>query len=341
MRGLFLLGSTLPHPAAFAGAPTTGSIGYDGQYFGALATDPLLIHPGTADAIHSSVYRAGRIGLPLVAWLLAAGNASAAIHVYQALCWALAIVGVWLVARWIEDEGSAALWAAPLVVSAGLVSSMVSSLPDGAAVALVVLALWLHQQGRGGVPLVLTFACLVRETSYIAALAVAVAEVRAGRWARALAAVIAPAAVVLGWRRFVVARLGQADSSGDVFEVPFSWVARRFSEPFPPSEVLGFLALVLAAMAAIVSLPRLVARVRPELLAFVGFVVLTALLPYAVYEGVWSYARVTLALPFLAVAVAEGEEDRWRRRLFRAVPATFALAGIAKVLPEVLGVAVP
>ncbi len=335
LRGLFLLGADLPHPAAFAGAPTTGAIGYDGQFFGALATDPLLLDPATPQFIERSLYRAGRVGLPLLAWSMALGNARLALILYQLLCWTLAVSVVWVAARWLEERGRSPLWAAPLAIGAGLVSSVVSSLPDAAAAALLLLALYLHRARRPGALAILCFACLTRETGLVVAAAIAASELRARRIAAAVRFAALPLAIVLGWRFWVVHRGLTTDPHGGAFGVPLAWIPERLAGAFPASEVLGFAAVGLAVVAvgALRASPRDWTAAE---MSYAGFVLLAFVANGSVYEGIWSSSRVLIALPVLATVLA-GEAAGARRWILQSVPVAFAAAGVAKLAPEILG----
>ena len=95
------------------------------------------------------------------AWIVALGNRRGALIAYPLLTWALSLLGVWVAARWLEEDGRSVLWAAPLAVSVGMVSSMLRCLPDAAAASLLLLAIWLDRRGRRGSIAALSFAAFV------------------------------------------------------------------------------------------------------------------------------------------------------------------------------------
>ena len=103
-RALLRLGELRDHPQALAGVPRSSEHGYDGQYYATLATDPLLRRPETVACLDAPFYRAGRIGAPIAAWLLAFGRPQLAVVLYQLLCWAGCLAAVHLVARWLAAE---------------------------------------------------------------------------------------------------------------------------------------------------------------------------------------------------------------------------------------------
>lgn len=324
-RTLLALGDAFSHPPALARAPTLAGTGYDGQFYAALATDPLVLSPDTARHLDVPRYRAGRGGLPLVAWLLAFGNGPAAILVYQLLCWAGALLGVWVAARWLEDEGASPLWALPVGASAGVVASILRSLPDAAAVSLVLLALWLGAARRSVAAVaVLAFACLVRETSLVAAAALALGEASARRFRSAIAAAAIPLAVVGAWRAWVASRPGMEGALGlHNLGWPTAGLWEKLARPVPPIEVLGMLALLLAIAAVAALRPA----ASPLALTYAGFAVLAACLSYVVVEEVYAYTRVTAFLPLAACLLAERARSTVGRWGLRAVPLAYAALG--------------
>jgi hypothetical protein len=330
-RILLRLGADFRHPEALRGVPFFGRAGYDGQFFAALATDPLLLRPETASFLDAPLYRAGRIGLPLLAWGLAAGNDPAAILVYQLLCWSLGALCAWIVARWLEDEGHSPLWAVPLALSGGVVASMYSSLPDAAACSFLVAALWLHRRGRTAWSIaVLAFACLVKETNVVAAAAIAAAELRDGRFRRAALSAAVPIAVLLVWRAWVLSRPGFGDAAlvADNFGVPLAWIPRKLQTPIDAFEVFGLAGLALA----FASLPALLPAVRrwtPVESTLAGFTLLALFLNELVYIPVWfNYTRVLAPLPMLAALSAEHDDAAWRRWLLRAMALAWSILGV-------------
>ena len=94
MRGFLDLGQNIPHPSALADAPKPSLDGYDGQFYVALATDPLIRHRETGESLDNPAFRGSRAMIPLLAWILAAGNAGTAVYTYELLCWALGCAAI-------------------------------------------------------------------------------------------------------------------------------------------------------------------------------------------------------------------------------------------------------
>ncbi len=346
VRAFVCLGEERIHPEALAGIPRSSEQGYDGQYYAILAGDPLLVKPETAACLDAPYYRAGRIGLPLAAWLLALGRPGLAVLLYQLLCWGGGLAAVYLAARWLDAQGRPAAWALLLAVSAGLATSMFRSTPDGAAVALILAALWLHtrERPRAGIA-ALVAATLVRETSLLAAAALCFVELRRQRWRSAAASIALPLLAFSGWQlglRLLIGA-GRDHHVGGNFGLPLAWLPGklvRLAEiglPAARMEVAGLLALA-ACFAALVSVALRWRRWSAPEAMFAAFGLLGLVLAGPVYVEAYAYARVLLVLPFLALLIAFGAVRRGERWVLLAVPILFAATGAFVVRGE-LGLA--
>ncbi len=330
-RGLILVGERMPHTAVLAGAPRDSPLGYDGQFYAELAADPLLLRPETRAALDNPPYRATRAALPLAAWTLALGHGPAAVRLYQGLCWILAVAGVYVVARWLEDDGRSPRRSAPLLVSAGVVASMLRSLPDAAAACLLVLGLWLGARRRRLAAPALGLAAMARETSLAAALALAVSEARARRFARAAAIALVPAALVAGWLLWVRHQVPPPWAMPPAFGPPLAWVGPKLASGLNGREVAGLVAAAVSLASPLALLGRRLARADAAEVAFLAYGAMAWVLGPAVYADSWAYGRALVALPFLAVPRAEREPAGWRRTLLRAVVWSHALLGVAQL----------
>lgn len=341
-RAFVCLGELRLHPAVLDDVPRTSDHGYDGQYYATLATDPLLLEPETEASLDAPRYRAGRIGLPLAAWLLAFGRPAPALIIYQLLCWAGCLAAVYLAARWLAAEGLPAAWALLLTLSAGLATSMLRSTPDGAAVALILAALWWRRQGRPRAEvLALTAATLVRETSLLAAAALAFLELRQRRVRAAAVRIAVPFAVFAGWR-LLLRPLIADDSRGRIagnFGLPFAWLPGKLEQlaemglPAARMEVAGFLALIAGWLLLVVVGLRF-RRWSAAEAVFAAFGLLGLVLATPVYVEVYAHTRVLLALPFLALLVLRPESGRGVRRLTVALPVLLAVTGLFVIRGE-------
>ena len=327
-------------PRAFAGVPIVGPSGYDGAYYAVLATDPLLRQLDTPHALDAPSYRATRILVPLLAWCLALGHGSAAVVLYQLLCWVLAIAAVYLLARWLADERCSPWWAAVAAGGAGMAASVLRTTPDAAALCLMVAALWLYGRGRLGPALaVATLAVLTRETSVLAAAAIAADALRERRWATAAAFAGVPTAAAAGWQLYLRHALGYAFNTGaSSFAFPFAWLPHHLATIFHDGvrwdELFGT-AAVLATALALIAVASRPATWRAAELTFLAFAALGFFLGDNVYCESWAYARALIAVPFLAVLTAGRQTSPWRRRLLRSIAVLYFLAGVTMAGNEV------
>jgi hypothetical protein len=332
MRGLLCL-SRSQQPPALASAPRAD--GYDGQFYAALATDPWLRDPATSRCLDNPHYRATRIGLPLLAWLAALGNADRAVYAYQLLGWLLGILAVHLAAVWLAADDRSPAWALLLVPSVGLAASMTRCTPDAAALAATLGALWMHRRRRPvAAAVLLSAATLLRETSLLAAVAVAFAEARQRRFRAAAVALAAPVASYVAWQLYLSTRFQRASSRGlPLLTWPFSWLPRKVdallsgSAGEPILEALGLAALLLAFV-ALVPVVRRFRRWSALHAFYAGTVALTVFLSFKVLVEAYAYGRALIALPFLALLLAGGEQRRCYRTLLTAVTVAFAAAGV-------------
>ncbi len=342
LRAFLRLGTAFQHPAELSGAPLFPGDGYDGQFFAALATDPLLLRADTPLMFDAPVYRAGRIGLPLLAWLLAGGDGRMAILIYQLLAWSVGLLVVWVVARWLEDEGHSPWWAALLVLSGGTVSCVLGSMPDLAAIALVAAALWRDARGdRRATLALLVAATLVRETSLIAAAAIALRHLRARDLKAAVTVVLLPGVVLAAWRIYVLLRLGDQglDVPGGNLDIPLTWLPEKLAQRLDAPEYLGLAGFALSILAFLALLPQ-ATRFTPLETTFAAFAVLSLFLSRLNYVVIWwGYTRSLLGLCVLAIVIAGRAGPGWRRWLYLSAPVAFAGVGVLMLYRWAAGLA--
>lgn len=340
VRAFLVIGEQMQLPPAFAAIPTVGPTGYDGATYAALATDPLLRRLDTRHDLDAPSYRATRILVPLLAWLLAFGHAPAAIVFYQLLCWGLAVGAVWVLARWLADEDRSPWWALLAAGGAGMATVVLRSTPDGAALFFMLAALWLHARGHRRLALgVAVLAVLTRETSILVAFAIAADELRRRRLAAVAAFAAVPAAAAVGWQLYLRHVLGSAFNSGSgVFSWPFAWLPHKLAVVLQGGvwweEVFGTAAIVATAVALFTVASR-PSRWRAAELAFLAFAGMGLFLGYTVYCETWAYARALIAVPFLAALIGERQAVPWRRLALRSVVVLYALAGVMMARAEV------
>jgi hypothetical protein len=341
LRGFLFLGGEFPHPAVLADAPRYGASGYDGQFYSALATDPLMLRGETESFLDSPRYRSLHVAVPLAAWVLGLAQDGLAIRAYQLLCWALAMAAIYLVADWLREHERSPWWALLLVPNAGVASAVLRSTPDAAVMALMLAALWAYRRGRGALALAAVIAAtLTRETALLAGIAIAYSEWQAGRGRRAVRFVALPGAALVATMLWRLATVSSGELLGGTFDVPFLWVLGKMDQMLAASiritsiELWGFLALI-AAMAALAAFGRAETRFTTEEALFLLFMVVAWTLSFAVYVDVYGYTRALMPLPFLALLVAATQQDRVKQGVLMMVPLAFAFVGLLMIRAEV------
>jgi hypothetical protein len=284
------------------------SYGYDGTYYVQLALHPLLGEPALETAIDNPHYRARRILVPWMAWVLGAGHPSAVVQAYalvNVLCW-VALAG--LLWRWFPPGtlDRFVRWAG-LLLSAGVCLSLRHAVVDGPGLLFVALALRLWERHREfGAAGALALAALTKETSLLAgAMFARWPLTERGRWLRA--AVLGGAALLplALWMGVVRLRFGPvADGGGGNFTLPLAGFAEKWAELLVglaeegarPEHVFG----LLTAFSLLVQMTFLLARWRPAEPAWrigVAFAGLMLFLNQPVWEGYpGAAARVLLPM---------------------------------------------
>lgn len=231
--------------------------------------------------------------------------------------------------------------AIPLVVSAGLVSSMVRSLPDATAAALVVVALWLYHRNRLGLALLaIVFSCLTRETGLIAAVAIAIEEImRRRRFIAGAIVGLLPLITVIGWRLWaqhssaMIRGGGSATLGFTTHGVPATF-ASEIARPLSPSVLAAVTTLAIAVVAII---PLIVHHRtwRATEYTYAGFAALAVFTNYFIHVD-FEILRIIGVLPVLAVLLYEQQGNTLDRVLLRAVPFAFAAIGAFMTIRRIL-----
>jgi len=269
----FGLGSEL----AARGVPVAvqPGVGYDGQWYLALATDPLL-RGGIAARFDNPRYRAGR---PLQAWagfLLALGRPRLLPAALLAVGLLAVAVGVAATARVASAFGRSRWWGLGFALVPGVAVGVGAATAEPLALGLAVAGLALVLARRlGPAGLAFAAAALTKETylafAVAAALHLLLEPGPASRRLRRAAVVLLPGVVALAaWWAYLVGRVpvvpGRADTVGGAVALPLSgwleWlgmvVTGRYARPFVPDApgaagaafLLASLALVAAGLVA-------------------------------------------------------------------------------------------
>jgi hypothetical protein len=224
----FLVGAgrTYSDPARLpAGFPVRGGNGYDGQFMYRLAHDPFDWQRQASGVRLDGVFRLGRIGYPLLVWVVSLGGKPALLPAGLLLVGvaALAMLAA-LGAAYARRCGLAAGWGL-LVCWPGLLFSIDYDLAEPLEVALVVAGLLAVRAGRQDwAAAALSGAALTRETALVAVAAVALCRVpalwRQRRFGVSDLAWFVPVVVFAGWQlacRLVTGRFPiTSDASSNV-----------------------------------------------------------------------------------------------------------------------------
>jgi hypothetical protein len=289
---------------------------YDGIWYAQLSYHPLLNSPELASAIDTIGYRARRMLLPALAWILAAGQPTWIVHVYSvinALAW-LAMAGLlWRILS-VGDSRSYAAWLGVLF-SAGALESVRLALTDLGAATLLAAAMLAAEAGRGAAGW-LGAAALARETSLISLPAICTRPWLSWPNLRRTLVAVLPLAI---WLSYMRSRVGAGDNGWANFTVPFAGYAEKWRDSFAalwsePDRLLAAASL-LALVGLTVQAAFVIARPRlsePWWRLGAAYVVLMILLGHQVWNDFPGAApRVLLPMTLAFNVLARRRSAGW------------------------------
>ena len=319
--GLFRTGRLTPVPPSLQAGTfrTAHPAGYDGQYYRFLAHDPLL-RGGSRGYLGE--FHARRILVPLLAWLVGAGQPGAIDAAYIVIVAASVFAGVWWMASLALFHGRNAAWGLLFLAAPAVLVAVDSMTVDVALASLAACFVWQVQTGnRRWLWWTLAGAALVRETGLLLAVAVVSVELWERRPRRA--AFHASAALpTLAWYVYFHLALPPAETSRA--ELVPHWVVphyrlgileRLYDAPAYPAlgvttgelvrwlDRLSLLGVVVAFALAVVWLWR----VKPvETATALGFFAM--LVPAMTTKGFWTpvYGYSRPISPMLVLLLAAG-----------------------------------
>lgn len=231
-------GRTYSDPAHLpAGVPVRAGSGYDGQFMYRLAQDPFDLRLSASGIRLDNAFRLGRIGYPLVAWMLSFGGRPALIPTALILVGVGSLAGLAAIgAAQARANGLAWGWGL-LICWPGLLFSIDFDLAEPLEVLLVVAGFFaLLRRRPAWATAALSLAVLTRETAVVAVLAIAVwrlPQLRRRRWSATDLAWIVPLLVFTGWQlacRSVTGRLPLTSDTGSNSQAPFSGIVQSWSD---------------------------------------------------------------------------------------------------------------
>ena len=331
------------HPPA--GAYIDTRTGYDGQFFWALALDPLLMHQSTIAAFSPQNFRLARIGYPALAYILAAGQE-------DAIPWTLLAINVVTVialtvafAAYARRRGWSGWWALAVGLLPGLQFVTMGDLCGGLATALMLggLMAW-ERRRRWLAAFLLAGAGLTREPMLLAVVAITVQE--GARWwsvrhdpgalrrtARVWPVLAIPAAAFLAWQVYLETRLtGGAVPPGSAFDLPLIGLLRQIPEALrhglTPTAIwnLALLGAIFAGIAAAFAAVR--RRLSAPVVAAALFSAVVLVLPFG---SDWGYSRESA--PIFAALLLGALELRQRS----AIAVCVFMGALGALMPLMIG----
>jgi len=222
-----------------------GSYGYDGQFYVQLALHPRLDSPELESAIDDPAYRARRMLMPWMAWLLGAGQPDWIVQSYALLnvgCWLIFAVVLW---RWLPpvNAGNFLRWAG-ILFSHGVCMSVRHSLTDAPSLLLLALGmLWWEKQHRRSAIGAIAAATLAKETAILAGVLWADSRPSGWRWWGRLALVggliIAPLLLWMGYVRWRFGGIPGEEGLGN-FALPLAGLLGKWSDTLGEIRQVGW-----------------------------------------------------------------------------------------------------
>jgi hypothetical protein len=323
---------------------TEPGIGYDGQWYLALAHDPLLRQDLTR-RFDNPRYRAGRPLQGWLGWLLAAGRPGAVPWGLLALGPLAVGVGCAATARILSAFGRSPAWGLGFALVPGVWVGVAVATAEPLGLALAALGLSLVLDRRIGLAgLAFAGAALTKETYLAFAVAAGLhllldrsAAARARLWAAALA--LAPGlAALAGWWLYLVTRVPVYPDRGwvGVVVLPFTdwrrwlWALGHYQAPTVPDAPDRGGAMLVAGCLLLIGAGLVAGLLRRSLPARCGLVLggYASLLGGVLPTQFFSTLRLLAPCCFAALlAVASGPMARRRLAVRRAPEADHASVG--------------
>jgi len=291
---------------------------YDGQFFLALANDPLLL----SFYDPTRFYRGRRIAWAWAGALLGLGRPGWIVYALPLATLLLLGAAVWVLARLLIEHGRHPAWALLHAASLGVAVCLLRQLADAFAVNLLILGAFAwHRQRRGGAALLFLLACLAKETSILVPAALAAERLWRRRPREAAPLLLIPAGMALWWA-WVLRSSNGLYVGPENLGPPLGGVLDSLRRPLPgyrAGETLSFWTMI--GIVALAPLARPTDGWRWAVLAFTGLAVVST---RKIWEEFWSYGRVHMTLPaFLLLLYALRG-----RKLDLAAPVAAAAAGL-------------
>lgn len=200
--------------------PSTTEFGYDGQYYAQIALSPDLSHPGLRKACDNFSYRARRIGMPAVAWVIGLGRPAWIVQVYAVLNFVFwSLLAALLLRRYGVERLRARVLLFCILWTTGALVSVERALTDLPAITLSVWATFLAERRPAAGAALMGVSALFKETNILSfpALAWIDRDHPPRRLTWILPALVLPLALWLAY----LSRMTPWRGPVPVFELPF------------------------------------------------------------------------------------------------------------------------
>ena len=339
ITGFFCIGDILPMSPYIDKSSAyvfKGKVGYDGQFFLAIALDPALQNKRTINALDNPKFRYRRIGYPVVGYIIGFGNLQLipyAMVGMNILC-IVAMVLLISVLFQTESAGPRHRWLPVLILAIpGVWVTLCTSTADLLGITLftaTLVGLRLRRNGLASVALCL--ACLTRETYLGVAVILIVLELRRHS-GNALWLSFAAVPALL-WNALVYVHI-QEGTSGirETFGVPFAGILAKWQTILEGGltiknlyEAYAFGLLMMAALFLAASMIR--TRRQPAAVPFsvLPYLVILITSKMQIFGYFANYLRVFMDIFLLNILITQREPaDLVKKRLLLLyVPASVA-----------------
>ena len=295
------------------------SIGYDGQFFYTIALDPFDTQ-GFGRHVDVPAYRYQRIAYPLLAGLLSFGdcdNVPASLVTVNVLA---LVLGTLLMAMVFQSKGMSPWYSLFYPCISGLLIATLRDLSAPLAMTCMVAAFFFYDRQR---PLWLTLSLglglLARETTLAIVPFLFVDTVFVRKRYRLLLPIGLAVATFAGWQAYMFFHFGRPSWGGGSrnFGPPFQAMIAHIKSVIPSTqppiwEKVYLLLFVATAVVCLAMAVRELFRSRsPVSFCFLGFSVQPFLMSKYVWVEPWSYGRVLVAAPILAMLAFAQSRSRW------------------------------
>ncbi|MCU0309045.1 MAG: hypothetical protein MUE51_15025 [Thermoleophilia bacterium] len=298
-------------PADAVRVPQTG---YDGQFYYALAQDPLALKEETRTALDSPAYRAQRLLLPGVAYVLSLGGRQPLLNWLIPFINLMAIgLTAYAVARLATGAGNPAWIGIGAGVVTGVIAATLRDLTEPLALAALALGILARSRDRPVLwGVAAAAACLGRESLAVAVVALVLVDLIRRRWRLAISGALAliPA---LTWQLILLAHLGQAGPSGagegtwgSPLKAPLDYIRalRTSGELWAPYGIWTIAFIALTGLLVAWALSESVRMANPLGVPLAAFSALALVYGFSLWADAWAFTRNLSVVWLLLVAVA-------------------------------------